>query len=76
MSILSKKDTRTILKSLNVPGHRFAPESMQKATPEPEPLSFIDDRDSWTIPVPEKMLQTAHTMGLEIEVRVWRPKKS
>ena len=35
--------------------------------------NFIDDVDSWVVPVPKKLQKMADLMGLNIEVRVWRP---
>lgn len=33
---------------------------------------FVDDVDSWTVPVPADLQAMADQMGLQIEVRVWR----
>lgn len=55
----------------------------EPVTPKPENITaiparveskreFLDSVDSWTIPVPEKLARMAETMGLQIEVRVWR----
>lgn len=40
--------------------------------PVVEERHFIDEEDSWTIPVPHKLQAMADLMGLNIEVRVWK----
>lgn len=46
----------------------------QVAEPAAQERHFLDDEDSWTIPVPKKLQAMADLMGLNIEVRVWKSK--
>lgn len=66
-------------KSLPVPAP--VPDPVVPEVVAPEPVvqasverAFIDDADSWTMPVPKKLQAMADLMGLNIEVRVWRTK--
>jgi len=59
---------------------RNKPDALEPAQGASEPVvqtagerSFIDDVDSWVVPVPKKLQRMADLMGLSIEVRVWRP---